>query len=104
MAILAEQAMIHRQVGEDERELANLRQPDGDRERGAGGVADEDDNGDGGQRLADHDDAQTGDEEPGLMIEEARVKEHSDRSKKEDGKRITKGKRIGGGLIGNRRL
>jgi hypothetical protein len=91
-------------AGEDEGELADLRQARADRERGAQGIAKGGDQRHGRRRLAHHDDGDYREELERLPQHDAGVEEHADGNEEQHRECVTKRQRLCGRAVTQRRF
>ena len=82
------QAERRAQPGQDEGELADLRQAGTDRQCRIEGVAEGEDEGDGGDGLAEHDDGGYCEYFGRLVDKNLRIEQHADRNEEEDRERV----------------
>ena len=83
------------QPGDDEGELADLRQAGGDGQRGAERIAEEEDDGQCGERLADDDDGDHAEYAHWLLDQDRRFEQHADGDEKEHRERVLQRERLG---------
>src|SRR3989344_2378428 len=103
VGLAAHGAQADAQGGQDEGELADLGQGGGDGQ--AGGAVQPEDAGDGqgGQRLADDDDAEDAQNGPGLAHQDHGVEQHADRDEEQHGEGVAQGQGPFGGVVAQRR-
>ncbi len=103
-APLRQDGEVHAQPGQDERELADLRQARGDGEDRRLGMPEQPHDGQRRQRLADDDDQERGHDGAELPEDDRRVEEHADRHEEQDRERVPQGQGFGGGPVTELRL
>jgi hypothetical protein len=88
LAFLRQQPQREAKARQDERELADLGQARRDRQRRPDRVAEGEHDGEGGQRLAEHDHEQHREHGQGLAHQDGRVEQHADRDEEQDRERV----------------
>ena len=94
-----QQIQLHAETGQDERELADLGEARRDRERRADRVAADQDDGEGGERLAQHDHEHHGHHRQGLAQEDGRIEQHADRDEEQDREGVLERQAVGCRLV-----
>ena len=92
------------QATQDERELADLAEPDGYGQCGTDRVPEGRHHAQGDERFPHQHDGQASQHEQRLPQQECGVEQHPDGHEKENGERVAEGQRIGAGLMAERRL
>ncbi len=102
--ILRQETEIGTEPGEDERELADLREADRDREPDVERAPECAHDRERRKRLADHDDRERREHRQRLAHEDARIEQHADRDEEEHRERVAERQRFLRGLVAQRSI
>ena len=101
-AELRHEAERHAEAGQDERELADLRQADGDGGGGAERAPEQLHDGERGDRLGDDDDGDRRQHQQRIADEDRRVEQHADRDEEQHGEGVAQRQRLRRRLLAER--